>query len=63
MFDIRRVLVGSAKPYVPQFARAWDKRDLKDAKVVLIDAGHFALETKVHEIAGEVRRFLGERGC
>ena len=29
---------------------------------MLVDAGHFALETKVREIAEEVRRFLREVG-
>ncbi|KAG7005666.1 hypothetical protein G7Y79_00018g044730 [Physcia stellaris] len=48
--------------FVPEGAKAY-KRDLKDANVMFVDAGHFALETKVHEIAEEVRRFLGEKGC
>lgn len=35
------------------------KRDVPDAQVVLLDAGHFALETHGVEIVDEIRRFLG----
>ena len=34
------------------------KRDLPKAKVVLLDGGHFLLETKVREVADEVKGFL-----
>ncbi|MGW6394230.1 alpha/beta fold hydrolase [Streptomyces sp. NPDC055103] len=34
-------------------------RDLPDAEIHLLDAGHFALETHGEEIAGLVREFLG----
>jgi hypothetical protein len=33
-------------------------QDLPKAKLHLIDAGHFALETKADEIAGEIRAFM-----
>ncbi len=35
------------------------KRDLKTLEFHLLDAGHFALETHGHEIAGLMREFLG----
>jgi pimeloyl-ACP methyl ester carboxylesterase len=35
------------------------KRDLKTLEYHLLDAGHFALETNVDEIAGLMRDFLG----
>ncbi len=38
------------------------KQDLPDAEVVLLDAGHFALETKRWEIAEEVLKFLKKIG-
>ena len=42
---------------------AWAfRRDLPGAEVVLVDAGHFALETEGERIAGEVRGFLGRVG-
>jgi len=37
------------------------KQDLPKAEVHLIDAGHFALETKAGEIAGYIRDFLGRK--
>ena len=43
--------------FVPAGAEAF-KRDNPNAEVHLYDAGHFALETHVHEIAAEIRRFL-----
>ncbi len=43
--------------FVPAGAEAY-RRDLPDAEVVLLDAGHFALETHAAEIAGYVQRFL-----
>lgn len=47
--------------FVPAGAEAF-KRDLPKAEVRFVDAGHFALETKVEEIAGEVVRFLKRIG-
>jgi pimeloyl-ACP methyl ester carboxylesterase len=44
--------------FVPAGARAY-RRDLPDAEIHLIDAGHFALETHHREIAGYIRDFLG----
>ncbi|WP_049566555.1 alpha/beta fold hydrolase [Nonomuraea sp. SBT364] len=41
----------------PDGARAF-ARDLPDARVHLLDAGHFALETRGRQIAGLVRDFL-----
>ena len=35
------------------------RRDLPDAEIHLLDAGHYALETSGEEIAGLVRAFLG----
>jgi len=46
--------------FVPAGALAY-KRDLPDAEVHLLDAGHFALETHHAEIATHVREFLGRR--
>ncbi|MFC9705905.1 alpha/beta fold hydrolase [Streptomyces sp. NPDC056943] len=42
----------------PAGAAAFE-RDLPDAEIHLLDAGHFALETHGEEIAGLVRDFLG----
>lgn len=42
----------------PDGARAF-RRDLPDAEIHLLDAGHYALETSGHEIATLVRDFLG----
>ena len=44
--------------FVPAGAQAY-KRDLPDAEVHLLEAGHFALETHHREIAVLVRKFLG----
>lgn len=43
--------------FIPPGAEAF-KRDIPGAEVHFYDAGHFALETHVHEIADEIRRFL-----
>ena len=43
--------------FVPAGAEAY-KQDLPNAKVHLLDTGHFALETHGREIAGYVREFL-----
>lgn len=37
------------------------RRDLPDAELHLLDAGHFALETHGQEIAAHIRRFLAAR--
>jgi len=44
--------------FVPPGAEAF-KRDVPQAKVVLLDTGHFALETHVVEIARQIEDFLG----
>ncbi|MBM0256054.1 alpha/beta fold hydrolase [Micromonospora sp. 4G55] len=44
--------------FVPPGATAF-QRDLPDAEIHLIDAGHFALESHLDVIAGYVRGFLG----
>ena len=49
------------KIFVPEGAEAF-KRDLKDARVEFVDAGHFVLETKAGEVAEKVRGFLKEVG-
>jgi pimeloyl-ACP methyl ester carboxylesterase len=43
--------------FVPAGAKAY-RRDLPDAEIHLLDAGHFALETHHREIAGHIRDFL-----
>jgi pyruvate/2-oxoglutarate dehydrogenase complex dihydrolipoamide dehydrogenase (E3) component/pimeloyl-ACP methyl ester carboxylesterase len=43
--------------FLPAGAEAF-RRDLPDARVQLLDTGHFALETHVNEIAEAIRRFL-----
>ena len=43
--------------FIPPGAEAF-KRDLPNAEVHLIDAGHFALETNLEEIAGLIMPFL-----
>ncbi|CAF9926197.1 MAG: hypothetical protein ALECFALPRED_003384 [Alectoria fallacina] len=47
--------------FVPAGAEAF-KRDLPSAEVNFVDAGHFALETKVEEIAEETLKFLKRIG-
>lgn len=47
--------------FVPAGAEAF-KRDLPKAEVKFVDAGHFALETKVEEIAEKTLRFLERVG-
>ncbi|MCJ8157936.1 alpha/beta fold hydrolase [Sphingomonas sp. LaA6.9] len=44
--------------FLPAGAEAF-KRDIPDARIRLLDAGHFALETHASEIAAEIRSFLG----
>lgn len=51
-------VLGKGDPaFVPAGAEAY-RRDLPKAEIKFVDSGHFALETKVGEIAGEVLRFL-----
>jgi len=47
--------------FVPHGAEAF-KRDLPNAVVKFVDAGHFALQTKRWEIADEILSFLGSVG-
>ncbi|NUT91714.1 MAG: alpha/beta fold hydrolase, partial [Saccharothrix sp.] len=35
------------------------RRDLPDAEIHLLDAGHFALEDQLDTITGDIRGFLG----
>lgn len=46
--------------FIPPGAEAY-KRDLPDAEIHFLDAGHFALETHHAEIAGLIRDFLGRQ--
>lgn len=51
---------GQNDPYFgPDGARAFE-RDLPDAEIVLLDTGHFALETHGVEIADRIRTFLAK---
>jgi pimeloyl-ACP methyl ester carboxylesterase len=43
--------------FAPQGAEAF-QRDIPGARIVLLDTGHFALETEGKTIANEIRRFL-----
>jgi pimeloyl-ACP methyl ester carboxylesterase len=43
--------------FLPPGAEAF-KRDISDAEVYFYDAGHFALETNLNEIAAQIHRFL-----
>ena len=52
-----RTLEVKLPAFIPPGAEAY-KRDLPDAEVHLLDAGHFALETHAEEIAALVRDFL-----
>jgi pimeloyl-ACP methyl ester carboxylesterase len=45
--------------FIPQGAEAY-KRDIPEAEVQFLDAGHFALETHATEIARAMREFLGK---
>jgi pimeloyl-ACP methyl ester carboxylesterase len=42
--------------FIPPGAEAF-RRDIPDARVILLDTGHFALETHPDPIAAEIRRF------
>jgi pimeloyl-ACP methyl ester carboxylesterase len=46
--------------FIPAGAQAY-RRDLPDAEIHLLDAGHFALETHHGEIAAHIRDFLGRK--
>jgi pimeloyl-ACP methyl ester carboxylesterase len=45
--------------FLPAGAGAF-KRDIPDAEVRFLDAGHFALETHVDEIATAISQFLAQ---
>lgn len=47
--------------FIPPGAEAF-KRDVKDAEVHLLDAGHFAVESNTDEIAGLILEFLEKKG-
>lgn len=47
--------------FIPAGAQAY-ARDLPDAEIHLLDAGHFALETHSREIAARIREFLARQG-
>jgi pimeloyl-ACP methyl ester carboxylesterase len=49
---------GNDEIFIADGARAY-ARDLPDAEIHLLDAGHFALETHLDTIAGYIRGFLG----
>jgi pimeloyl-ACP methyl ester carboxylesterase len=49
---------GNDEIFGPDGARAY-ARDLPDAEIHILDAGHFALETHGPEIAAHIRDFLG----
>ncbi|MFK3981483.1 alpha/beta fold hydrolase [Micromonospora sp. NPDC050397] len=49
---------GNDQIFGPDGARAF-QRDLPDAEIHLLDAGHFALESALDPIAGYIRGFLG----
>ncbi len=46
--------------FLPQGAEAY-RRDLPDAEIHFVDAGHFTLETHLDEIAGIIRAFLARK--
>jgi hypothetical protein len=43
--------------FIPPGAEAF-KRDIPKARIVFLDTGHFALETRVNPIAEEIRGFF-----
>lgn len=52
------VVWGKNDPFfAPEGAEAF-QRDIPGARIVLLDTGHFALETEGHVIADEIRRFF-----
>jgi pimeloyl-ACP methyl ester carboxylesterase len=50
---------GPQDGYMPEASAQAYLRDLPDAELHLLDGGHWALETNLHEITGLVRDFLG----
>ena len=55
------IVWGQRDPFFTLAGAQAYKRDLPDAELHLLDAGHFALETHGSEIASLVRDFLGRR--
>jgi pimeloyl-ACP methyl ester carboxylesterase len=53
------IVWGPQDGYMPEGAARAYLRDLPDAEVHLVEGGHWALETNLHEIVGWVRPFLG----
>lgn len=47
--------------FIPPGAEAY-KRDVKDAKVVLLDGGHFLVESHTQEVGSLMLEFLAEKG-
>jgi len=47
--------------FIPPGAEAY-KRDSKNAEVKFVDGGHFALESNLEEIAGEILKFFQKHG-
>lgn len=56
------IVWGRNDPYFTEKGVAYFQSLLPKAEVHLYDAGHFALETHVDEIASEIRGFLGHLG-
>jgi pimeloyl-ACP methyl ester carboxylesterase len=53
------IVWGPQDGYMPEGAARAYLRDLPDAELHLLDGGHWALETNLHEIVPLVRDFLG----
>lgn len=53
-------LWGKNDPFFPPAGAEAFKRDVPNAIIEFVDAGHFPLETHLPEIAGRIRTFLGE---
>ena len=53
---------GANDPYYPKEGAEAFKRDVPDAEIHFYDAGHFAIETHVYEIAAHMTDFLQRRG-
>jgi pimeloyl-ACP methyl ester carboxylesterase len=54
------VIWGKYDPSFQVSEAAAYKRDVKDAQVVVLDAGHFALDTNADEIAARIENFLAQ---
>lgn len=52
---------GANDPYYPKEGAAAFRADVPDAEVHLYDAGHFAIETHLYEIAHHITEFLTRR--